>query len=259
MKTKKYYLIPLLSFALVLLAIDSDAQRRGGYYNRHNNSTGLHSIEFGVGYYKPDMGYWNNESYLADQDKAFEGGIIFQGGVNFKVYQGFLIGLSAATYSDGVQSTSSIGGILRDENITYRITPLSVQGKYEFTLGNRIDRFRHTGINRLHPYIGVGINYTMVTQKFERLFADEEREDVSRNQTGSTVTFSGIGGANFDLTPTIGLGVEVNYYVGAFDQLVESGGTSTVESISLNGPAISAKVFIKLSKNRWGYRMPKRR
>lgn len=267
---KKYLVIWSFLMILVLLVTDADAQSRRRYHYRRRRPGGsssitLNSVNFHAGFYKPSMKYWNEESSFAEAGKSFDGGMLYQGGLDFKVYDGVLIGIYGGYFSDDIDLHSKIGGIDRTETLSYKIMPFSLQAKYEVTMGSPRQRYRNEGIARLHPYFGVGLNYTLINQKFSRVFADDaltDDPDVHTSQKGSTVTYSGIVGLKYDITNTFGIGAEMNYYIGSFDQLISSSSTSDnqVENISLTGPSFSGKLYIKFpGKRRPSYRSPRRR
>lgn len=261
---KKHVWIVSLFLIFIILVNDADAQRRrrpsygrrGGGFNIQEL---FYSVDFNAGYYVPSMSYWNEESYLVTAGKSFEGGLMYQGGVELKVYEGVLVGLYAGTYSDRVEAYSNIGAIERYEDLVYRITPLSIQAKYQFSLGDPRSRYRNTGISRLHPYLGGGVNYALVTQTLKREFTDPDREDENLRNNGSTITYSGLVGVKYDLTSYFGIGVEMNYYIGGFTQAINvGGGEQTIEDVSLNGPCYNGKIYFKIPQRR-GYRRAKRR
>ena len=263
MKFNRHLLAIIFGLILVILVTDVEAQRRRSYSRRRGNidmSTLFYSINFNAGYYKPGMNYWNEESFIADLGKSFNGGLMFQGGIDLKIYDGFIVGLTAGTFSDKVEVFSRIGLIERDEKLTYRLTPLSGILKYEFTLGSPRRRYRSGGLANLHPYVGGGVNYTFITQTLRRDFVETEREDQKESQNGSTVTYSAIAGVRYDLTAYVGLGTEFNYVIGSYDQNVSTEGVITTENISLTGPAISATLYIKVGqKTGYGNRRPRSR
>lgn len=263
---KKNLLVSSIILILVLLVTDAEAQRRrrSSYRRRRGGaSIALHSINFNAGFYKPGMDYWNDESYIATAGESFEGGILYQAGVELDVYKGFLVGLYAGFYNDDVQTVSSIGGIERKEDLSYRMIPLSIQAKYEVTMGDPRSRYRNTGIAKLHPYFGGGINYTRINQEFTRNFTDDNLIDINTSQKGATVSFSGILGVKYDITRYFGLGAELNYYIGSFDQVVDStnGGDNAIEGVSLNGPSFNGKLYLKFpgNKRKPNYRRSRRR
>ena len=76
------------------------------------------------------------------------------------------------------------------------------------------------------------------------------------------MTFSGLAGVKYDLTSYFGIGVEVNYYVGSFDQAINiTGGEQSTEEVSITGPCFNGKFYIKIPQQRRGYnyRRAKRR
>lgn len=263
---KNLYIFSFFLLIGILLANDADAQRRrrrrSSYRRRGGSSITLHNFSFNAGFYKPGMDYWNDESYLAEEGKSFDGGMLYQLGLDLDVYNGLLLGFYGAYFSDNVESYSNIGAIERTSDLSYKLIPLSLQLKYELTLGDPRSRYRNTGIAKLHPYLGVGLNYTIISQQLKRDFTDPSREDVNESQQGATVTYSGIVGLKYDITRTFGIGAEMNYYLGSFDQQIssEAAGDNVVESISLNGPCFSGKLYLKVpSGRRPGYRRPRRR
>ena len=140
---RKHSIIFVFSLLLILIVTDVEAQRRRnrGYRSYRpggsgfNVSTMLHSFNFNVGYYRPRMDYWNNDSYLAELGKNYNGALMFQGGIDLDIYDGFMVGLYGGTYSDKVEVYNQIGGIERTEKHRYRITPISIVGKYQFNFG----------------------------------------------------------------------------------------------------------------------------
>ncbi len=247
---KKLSVIFIFSLLFVLIVTDVEAQRRryrgyrrGGF----SVSQMFHSLNFNAGYYTPSMGYWNQDSYLAEIGKSFNGGIMFQGGIDLDIYEGFMIGLYGGTYSDRVDVLNNIGNIEREEKIRYRLTPLSLVGKYQFNFGNPRLTYRKRGLAKIHPYFGAGVNMTLITNTLIREFTDPEREDQRSAQNGTTITLSGIVGVRYDLTPYVGIGTEVNYFVGSFDQFVATGsGGSEEANISITGPYISGTLSVNL-------------
>ncbi len=247
---KKVSIIFIFSLLFILIVTDVEAQRRryGGRRRGGANITQyFHSLNFNVGYYNPSMGYWNTESYLAELGKKFDGALMFQGGIDFDIYDGFMVGLYGATYSDKIEVFNQIGAIERTEKLRYRLTPLSIVGKYQWNFGNPRIRYRQRGLAKIHPYVGVAGNFTLITNTLAREFTDPDRENQRSVINGTTITISGIVGVRYDLTPYVGLGTELNYFIGGFDQTVSTGFATTEDAtISVTGPFISGTVSINL-------------
>jgi len=252
---RKHSIIFIFSLLLILIVTDVEAQRRRnrGYRSYRpggsgfNVSTMLHSLNFNVGYYRPRMDYWNNDSYLAELGKNYNGAIMFQGGIDLDIYDGFMVGLYGGTYSDKVEVYNQIGGIERTEKHRYRITPISIVGKYQFNFGNPRLRYRQRGLAKIHPYGGVAGNFNLITNTLVREFTDPERETQRSTNNGTTLTISGIVGVRYDLTHYVGIGAEVNYFVGGFNQTVNTGNGQTEDAtISITGPFISGTLSVNL-------------
>lgn len=238
-----------------MLASDLEAQqrRRRQYRPRRPGnidlSSVLHTVNLGVGYYTPKMDFWNERSFLVERDKQFNSNLMFFGGVDLEVYENFLVGIYGGTYSDRVKSRSIIGLIDREETLRYRITPISLIGKYEWSFWNPRMRFRNRFLGKIHPYMGGGVNFELINFTLARKYTDTEvdigRENERYIKTGTTITYSGIAGLKYDITDFIGAGLEVNYYFGSFNQGLLNEGNEYEENVSITGPSFNAIVYYK--------------
>ncbi len=250
---KKYSIVFIFTLLFVLLVTDLEAQRRRRYRPRRPGqidlSSVLHTVNFGVGYYIPQMDFWNERSFLVERNKEFNSGLMYYGGVDFRVYEDFIIGVYGGTYSDRVKSRSIIGLIDREETLRYRITPISVVGKYEWSFWNPRMRYRNRFIGKIHPYVGGGVNFKMINLTLARKYTDTEvdsgRENERYVQTGTTISYSAIAGMKYDITDFVGAGVEVNYYFGSFNQALTNEGNEYVENVSITGPSFNAMIYYK--------------
>ncbi|XOV91196.1 MAG: hypothetical protein ACFHWX_13395 [Bacteroidota bacterium] len=252
---KRFTIAFIFTLLIVLLVTDAEAQRRRRRYRPRRPggldlSSMLHTVNFGVGYYSPKMDFWNERSFLVERNKQFNSGLIYYGGVDLRVYEDFLIGIYGGTYSDQVKSTSIVGLIDREETLRYRITPISLVGKYEWSFWNPRMRFKNRFLGKIHPYAGAGVNFSMINFTLVRKFTDTEvdtgRDNERYVKTGSTITYSGIAGVKYDITDFIGVGVEMNYYLGSFNQgLINESNNEYTENVSITGPSFNAMVYYK--------------
>lgn len=253
---KRFSIIFIFSLLITILVTDVEAQRRRKRYKPRRKtavdlSTMLHSFNINAGYYRPSMSYWNNDSYLAELGKTYDGGIMLQGGVDLDIYEGFMVGLYAGTYSDRVDVFNQIGNIQRTEKHRIRLTPFSLVGKYQWNFGNPRIRYRQRGLAKIHPYVGAATNFTLITNTLVREFEDPERETQRAVNNGTTITFSGIAGVRYDLTPYIGIGLEGNYFFGGYNQTAtNSSGDLEDANISVTGPFISGTLSVNLQPPR---------
>ncbi|MFY0686927.1 MAG: outer membrane beta-barrel protein [Cyclobacteriaceae bacterium] len=227
----KKFITTTLLIALCLVTMESMAQRRG--YGYGQSRVGISNIDLNVGWYQPSLAYLNNDSYLADIGASFGGGITANVGADMR-FSDVLIGARVGYWADeaSVQNVV-IGGIDRDEKLGLLVLPISFQGKYEFHLGNPRN-YRQQGLITIHPFVGVGVNYTLISQNYERVLDGVPESD---RLNGRTITYSAIAGLKYTVAQNFDIGFEYQHVFGGFNQGFEVGDVVTTETVSLMGPS----------------------
>lgn len=191
----------------------------------------LCSVDAGAGWYMPSLGYLNDESYLSDIGGAFDGGLMYVGALEAKVYGNFLAGLQAGYWSNSV-SVENAGTFNAqwNEELSLTIIPITVFGKYEFNL---------PASKRLFPFLGAGFTMNFVSQDLNREVGGVVTEtDLS----GRSSTIAAIVGSKFAITSHVDFGLEYNYVLGGFDQTFIENGVESTQNVGLDGSLILGKI-----------------
>ena len=240
-----------LTYLFLLLAISTTVL--GQYGRNTGRNCILCSVDLAAGWYMPSLDYWNDESYLNEIDGSFDGGLIGALAAEFKLYQGFLGGLQAGYWRDVAEVTNAgpIGNW--NEEITLRIIPVTLFGKYEFSLPSRD--------NRLFPFIGAGVTMNFIQQDLRREVGGVPTE---LNLSGTTQTINLMAGTKYAIASHLDVGIEYNYVLGTFDQDFIENEVQTTQAVGLDGSLILLKVGItvddRINPRRGGrYKPGKRR
>ncbi len=215
------------------------------------------------GYYKPSLGYWNNDSYLTGFDMKLGGGLYYGGGVGFRVYDSYFGRLSVGQFSTSDKSEPiNLGGLTREEYLKIKIMPVSLDFLYEFQTLSK---------DKIFPYVGAGASINFIQRTYKRSAntgLDEEGSD-----TGRANSFYPLVGVSYNVTNYIDVGLEGRFPIGsykqAFSTVTEDPNSFTVETVSITGPIVSLKVNLRFeprgrrrsasSRYRGNYKVGRRR
>lgn len=194
----------------------------------------LCAIDVGGGWYQPSLDYWNDESYLAEINGSFNGGIIGVVSAEFKIYEGFMGGIQAGYWKDvaEVVNAGPIGNW--NEKVEIAIIPVTVFGKYEFSLPSN---------NRIYPFIGAGYTMNLMSQDVRREVGGVPTEIALE---GTTQTASLMVGAKYAIASHFDVGIEYNYVIGTFDQDFIEDEVQTTQAVGLDGSLILAKLSLTI-------------
>ncbi len=191
------------------------------------------------GYYKPSLDYWNNDSYLTGFDMKLGGGLYYGGGVGFKIYDHYFGRLSVGRFSTSDQSGDIVlGGLTRQEYLKIAISPVSADVLYEFQTLAR---------SKLYPYVGAGAAINFIQRTYKRTANTGLNEEGT--DTGRANSFYPLAGVLYNVTNFIDVGLEAKFPIGSYKQgfstVTDDPNSFVVETISITGPIISAKVNLR--------------
>ena len=191
------------------------------------------------GYYKPSLGYWNNESYLTGFDMKLDGGFYYGAGVGFSLHDNYSARLSVAQFSTSADSgPASVGGVTRQEYLKINIVPMSLDFLYEF---------QNLSMKKIYPYLGAGASFNIIQRTFAR--STSTGLDQEGKAAGYAPAFYPLAGVMFDVVSNIDVGLEGKFPIGsykqAFSTVTSDPNSFTVENVSITGPIFSVKVNIR--------------
>jgi hypothetical protein len=214
-----------ITFLLLLMATVGLAQDRNVTPTESiKNGFAIHSVNFTLGYYSPDMGYWNN-TYLPSKgiSETFDGNMAVGANITFSLPANLRSRVGASFWSDKVNGTTAS-----------TINGLKI-GLTRFNLG-LLYAPKSLALKGFQPYLGLEGQVYLIKNKYDI-------DNASITQQGQDLSFAPLLG--FDRSfGHLNCGLEVKYNLGNYTQ--EEANEGTVEhDVSINGAEVSLSIGYK--------------
>ncbi|MGD8777883.1 MAG: outer membrane beta-barrel protein [Ignavibacteria bacterium] len=188
------------------------------------------SIGVDVGWYKPSMDYWNDNSSFAEGDENFGGDFTGRLNIQANIIDPLRVKLGAEYWNESINRQNFPASVGLDNNkLSIRLIGLTGSAIVDFPLFN---------IQALQTYIGVGGGYYFIQKKVETAFTNgtsAEDTDDGRDFIWHTLI-----GVEKELFSNFSAGLEFRYLLGDYTQQLEDVyGNVSDENVSLSGPEIT--------------------
>lgn len=177
----------------------------------------IHSVNFSVGYYSPEMNYWNN-TYLPSKGitETFDGNLTVGANLTFDLPLNFRTRIGASYWTGNVKGTT---------NST--VDELKI-GLTRFNLGFLFAP-KSISITGFHPYVGVELHENLIKNTYKIGSSDIK-------QQGSDISFAPLIGLDHSFNH-LNFGFEAKYNLGSYTQ--EEANNGTLEhKVSIDGVEI---------------------
>ncbi len=190
--------------------------------NKKTPTFKTYSVGISVGYYQPNMGYWNN-TYLPLQNVSndFQGNSIFSGYVNFVLPRGFRTRLGISYFKETVKDNENSS--IKSLSIGLRRIGLAVLYAPEY--------ISFIGIQ---PYMGGEGHFYNIKNKLDV-------RGITSEQQGQDYSFAPVVGIDRPFGH-VNLGLEFMYNIGSYTQDVTDGIGVAKQKVSINGPELRMNI-----------------
>ncbi len=219
--------ILFLSLMLTGLGLAQAQETEDGALPRYSSGVGVHSVNLALGYYNPEMDYWNG-TYLPSKgiEETFGGNVAFGGNITLQMPANLRPRIGASYWSGKVSGSASSSidelkiGITRiNLGVLYAPPAVSFSG--------------------FQPYAGLEGQVTFInnTYKIDGTGTDKNGEDMA---FGPVVGIERAFGA-------VNCGLEFKYNIGKYVQ-EESGETTVEHDVSINGIELTLSIGYRFNK-----------